>query len=310
MNAPVDIMAMFEQHDFLHVAAPMVRYSRLPFRLLVREFGTDIVYTPMILATSFIESESARDADFVTGAGDGPLVVQFAAPDPTTFARACLFVAPHCSAVSLNCGCPQRWVMREGLGSALMLQESKVVGCVEEAKKMCPTLPIEVKIRLHNDVRRTVSMVQQLHAAGADWITLHGRLVKQPSTSPPLIDQMTEVAAECNRLHIPIVFNGDVLSWDDVERVRDMKIFAGCMAARGLLANPALFSGPPAPSNSLNIVTRRFVDICTDIGLPFYLFHHHLEMMLYQACDSHERRQFANLRSVAGVDWWLRDRKW
>lgn len=38
------------KHRPAFIAGPMVRYSKLPFRELVRNFNTDIVYTPMILA--------------------------------------------------------------------------------------------------------------------------------------------------------------------------------------------------------------------------------------------------------------------
>jgi tRNA-dihydrouridine synthase len=38
------------------ICAPMVRYSKLPFRLAVRKWGTDIAYTPMIMADSFVNS--------------------------------------------------------------------------------------------------------------------------------------------------------------------------------------------------------------------------------------------------------------
>ncbi|KAK1819565.1 tRNA dihydrouridine synthase [Friedmanniomyces endolithicus] len=44
----------------------MVRYSKFPFRLLVRDYGVDITYTPMILAHEFIRSSIARNSDFTT----------------------------------------------------------------------------------------------------------------------------------------------------------------------------------------------------------------------------------------------------
>ena len=56
----------------------MVRYSRLPFRQLVRSYGVDLVFSPMLISDSFLNSQSARDADLRSNSNDGPLIVQFA----------------------------------------------------------------------------------------------------------------------------------------------------------------------------------------------------------------------------------------
>lgn len=42
------------------ICAPMVRYSKQSFRQLVRLYGVDVAYTPMILADSFTKSAKAR----------------------------------------------------------------------------------------------------------------------------------------------------------------------------------------------------------------------------------------------------------
>ena len=55
--------------DYLKICAPMVRYSQLPFRLLTRQYGCHIAYSPMIVASSFAASERARTVDFSTCPG-------------------------------------------------------------------------------------------------------------------------------------------------------------------------------------------------------------------------------------------------
>ena len=69
------------------ICAPMVRYSKLAFRMLVRLYETDIAYTPMIMADSFSSSSAARDNEFTTNIGDQPLIVQFAANNVHDFVR-------------------------------------------------------------------------------------------------------------------------------------------------------------------------------------------------------------------------------
>lgn len=121
------ILQLFATKPLVTVCAPMVRYSKLAFRTLVRRHGVDVAFTPMIIADCFVRSRAARDVEFTTHAQDRPLVVQFAANDAEVFSAAVEYVAPHADGVDLNCGCPQRWAMSEGLGSQLLRHVSDCV---------------------------------------------------------------------------------------------------------------------------------------------------------------------------------------
>ncbi|CAN0367518.1 unnamed protein product [Lampetra fluviatilis] len=99
---------LLQSGRMVRVSAPMVRYSKLAFRSLVRRYGCDLCFTPMILADAFARSLRARDSEFTTNAADRPLIVQFAANDPYDLAAASLAVTPYADGVDLNCGCPQR----------------------------------------------------------------------------------------------------------------------------------------------------------------------------------------------------------
>ena len=61
-----------------------------------------------------MQAQSARDADFQLAESDRPLIAQFAASDPEDFAAAAQLISPYVDAVDLNCGCPQRWAIKEG----------------------------------------------------------------------------------------------------------------------------------------------------------------------------------------------------
>ncbi len=62
-----NILALLQDPTrWARVSAPMVRYSKLPFREVVRQYGVDIAYTPMMMADSFSQSEIARHHEFRT----------------------------------------------------------------------------------------------------------------------------------------------------------------------------------------------------------------------------------------------------
>ncbi|KAJ8301245.1 hypothetical protein KUTeg_020232, partial [Tegillarca granosa] len=197
-------LELFENGNIVKICAPMVRYSKLPFRMLVRKYNCDLAFTPMIVSNSFISSIKARDNEFTTCKEDRPLIVQFAADNAKDFADAAEIISPFADGVDLNCGCPQRWALQEGYGAALI-------------KK--PELRAE--------------------HAGVSWITIHGR-TKEQRSQPVNLEAIKIVKENTN---IPIIANGDIKSVGDICMVQQETRVDGVMTARGLLQNPAMFAG-------------------------------------------------------------------
>ncbi|KAH8204800.1 hypothetical protein TruAng_000989 [Truncatella angustata] len=139
------------QGRYVFACAPM-----LAFRQVVHHYGTDLCWTPMILAKEFNRSSIARDSDLTvsTSSGNGngegqqqqwqqqqPLtIVQFGANSPLELSRAASLAAPYVSGVDLNCGCPQSWACSETLGAALM-----------ERRELVRELVTETRARLRSD---------------------------------------------------------------------------------------------------------------------------------------------------------------
>ena len=265
------------------VSAPMVRYSKLPFRLLVRDYDVDVTYTPMILAHEFIRSQIARDSDFTTCAlerqpsADGRehvLIAQFASSDPTEFARAAELVAPWVDGVDLNCGCPQSWAIKEGIGCSLMENPELVAEMVKAARnRLAPDKSVSCKIRIHKDLGQTIRLMRVLEQAGVDYITVHGRTRSQRSSTPPDFAAICKLKASTR---LPLVANGDSYSLADADRIAAETEADGVMAARGILENPALFAGHPyTPTQCV----RKFIEYAVRCPIPFPLVLHHVSEM-------------------------------
>ncbi|EJD42979.1 FMN-linked oxidoreductase [Auricularia subglabra TFB-10046 SS5] len=319
---PDQILAQFED---VNVAAPMVRYSKLPFRELVAQYDAHITHTPMMLAAEFSRSASARAADFTTSVRErsvfslverhaksqapirvrGALVAQFAASDERTFGDACELIRPYVDGIDLNCGCPQPWAYAEHVGSWLLREPDRVRDLVRAAKARVgeQAFPISIKIRVDSDLRRTQQLVETAIHAGASHITVHGRTRHQASTVPVSLPSIA-FAAECAKGAVPVVANGDCWNLADAQRIRAETRVQGVMAARGLLANPALFCGHAcAPDAAI----ERFMHLAIGYGLQFGLIHRHIAFMLESRLSRPGMKYLNSLVSTAGLLDFLED---
>ncbi|XP_033745315.1 LOW QUALITY PROTEIN: tRNA-dihydrouridine(20a/20b) synthase [NAD(P)+]-like [Pecten maximus] len=290
-------LELFEvQEKPVKICAPMVRYSKLAFRMLVRKYGCDLAFTPMIISESFIKSVKARDSEFTTCKEDRPLVVQFAANNAKDLADAAEIIAPYADGVDLNCGCPQRWAMQEGYGSYLIKKPELVKDMVAQTRGRVSRddFSVSVKIRLRENERETVELCQRAEKAGASWITVHGRTPSQRS-QPVNLDAIKLIK---ENVTIPVVANGDIKSLEDCHMVREHTGIDGVMSARGMLENPAMFAG--YDTTPLSCI-KDWMELAISVGTPYQCFHNHLIYMMEKALPRSERRIFNALCSTTAV---------
>ncbi|ODQ82926.1 hypothetical protein BABINDRAFT_170040 [Babjeviella inositovora NRRL Y-12698] len=281
------------------ICGPMVRYSKLPFRELVRHFKADIVYTPMILAREFVRNDIARLSDFTTNEDDRCVIVQVGANNETDLLRFVEMIHPYVDAIGLNCGCPIKEQVREGIGAALMTEPEKVARMVQAVKeKYGSKVLIETKIRIHKDLNETVRFVQMVEAAGVDWITVHGRTKTTRSSQPADFEaiRLVKESVSC-----PVVANGDCFSLADAYEIGEKTGCDGVMAVRGILANPSMFAGYDKTTWG---AVEVFWDLASAYGLPFRITQHHLSVMLEKVLKREVVKQMNDTKSLVElIDW-------
>lgn len=301
-NHPLRIFANAKaDNKVVCVAGPMVRYSKLPFRQTLRDLSPEntIVYTPMILAREFVRAQFARDSDFTTNESDSPLIVQFGASNPTDLARAARMIQPYCDGIGLNCGCPIKEQNREGIGAALMLEPERVAEMVRAVKETCGSaFCVEVKMRIHTDLKQTVKWAKIVEASGVDYLTVHGRRKQDRSSQPANFEAIKLVKEAVN---CPVVANGDCFSPDDVSEIAAKTGADGVMSVRGILANPALFGGyDETPWKAIEL----FWDYAMSYGLPFQLIQHHIYEMTSSELTRRQRKGIHECESTVDlIDW-------
>ena len=131
--------------------------------------------------------------------------------------------------------------------------------------------------------RETVEYVRQIESAGVDFISVHGRLKNQRSSTPPNLDAIALVKTT---VQCPVVANGDVYSMADIKKITSLTSVdgiayfgladVGVMAARGLLENPALYAGfYKTPWGCV----ERYVTYALQYGSNSHIFQHHIAEM-------------------------------
>lgn len=290
-----DVMELLENEKMTRICAPMVRYSKLQFRSLVRRYNCDICFTPMILADSFVQSSKARDNEFTTNRDDKPLIVQFAAKNADDFVQAAGMIAPYSNGVDLNCGCPQRWAMKEGYGAHLLKEPQVIKDLINQVRNHIPKpFTVSVKIRLLKNLKEAVNICQTIEKAGASFLTIHARTPEM--RNEPIDLEGLKILRDSVR--IPVIANGAVKTLDDALHLKAESRCNGVMSAGGILTNPTLFSG--SNLTTVNCI-QDWLDITSAIPTSFLTFHHHLVFMLEKVVPKAERKIFNVLQDRNSV---------
>jgi tRNA-dihydrouridine synthase 4 len=174
MEPNISILRLSKEKESLNIAAPMVRYSKLAFRETVRKYNANVCFTPMILSDVFKHSNLSRQAELTTCKTDNPLIIQFAASNSLDASDAAELVAKYSSGVDINCGCPQSWAFQEGIGSYLLTKPEIVQDIVDQTKRRTAKIkmddgtsfPVSIKIRIDQDIRKTVDLCQRAEKMG------------------------------------------------------------------------------------------------------------------------------------------------
>ena len=149
---------------------------------------------------------------------------------------------PSIDFVDCNFGCPIDVVTQRGAGSALLLRPQKMEAIVRACSSVlsCP-LTFKTRTGFHDANPVAHSLLPQAAAWGAAAVTLHGRSRQQRYSRLADWEYVGKCAAACARAGLPVIGNGDVYGWEDVEAAQAAGV-ATVMVARGALIKPWVFT--------------------------------------------------------------------
>lgn len=230
------------------VLAPMVDHSELPWRMLSREYGCQLAYTPMFHAANFATSKKYRNKQFSTCDNDRPLIVQFCANNPDILLEAAKHVIDQCDGIDINLGCPQEIARRGRYGAFLQDEWNLISEMVAKLRNnLDERLGVSCKIRRFDSLDRTVEYANMLEKAGCNFIGIHGRTREQRGCRTGVAD-WNYIKAVKEKTLIPVIGNGNIQSLKDAEDCFEFTGVDAIMTAEGNLYNPGLFLDKHIPA--------------------------------------------------------------
>ena len=259
------------------ILAPLSGFTDLPYRRSARRHGCFYAFTEMIDAGALVFDNKKTLKMSIRGEDEPWLGVQIVGSELETLKKAVKILNKgNYQVLDFNLGCPAPKVVRKNEGSKLAEDIPKAVDAFKVIADNA-ALPVSAKIRIlsEENIESTLQLATKLEQAGAQAITIHGRMRKNFYSGPVFYNIIKTIK---ETLKIDIIANGGVHNYSDYINIKNSTSCDKIMLARGAMGNPWIFSEltddnyiPPSPIEIADEIETHVLDMIEFYGLKLGL---------------------------------------
>lgn len=220
--------------------APMEDVSDLPFRVICKKLGADIVYSEFIASEGLIRYSNQAKRKLIIDDEERPTAIQiFGASIESMVTSAKIVEDSGADILDINYGCWVKKVVQREAGAAFLKQPDKMAELTQKVAEAVD-IPVTVKTRLGWDPENIIALdvAEMMEQAGAAAFAMHCRTRNMGMTGEADWSWIPRIK---ERVNIPVILNGDVRSAEDCKTAFEEYNADALMIGRACIGYPFIF---------------------------------------------------------------------
>ena len=255
------MLAPFKKGDFVTFLAPMQDITDAGFMNIIAEFGSPDFY----MAEYFRIHEYYYIDPYILEAvlsrpSGNQVAAQFIGEDEFYIAKAARELSKYeqIQKLDLNIGCPAPKIYKKNVGGGLLRDVKKIASILKVLRdNWNKCLSVKMRLGFETDAQFE-DTIQVVLDAGVDFITVHGRTVRQLYRGEASYEKIIKIATQTN---VPIIVNGDIDTAQKAYEIYKNTACAGIMSGRYAVRNPWIFRQIKERLNDKNVFEPTLEDV-------------------------------------------------